>query len=122
MAISGIEKRFAGQRVQVGQLDADSGTGTCSSNAVTINKMAGVITTEALTTAAAGSQALTLTNNTIAAGDMVFVQWAGGTSTGGTPIIKAVAAAGSATITLYNKHASAAFDGTFILNFFVAKA
>lgn len=102
--------------------DADSSTVTLSSNAGTISKMAGVITTESLSTAAAGSQALTITNTLCASTDMVFVTRTGGTSAGGTPIIKAVPGSGSFVITLDNKHASAAFDGTFILSFLLVKA
>jgi hypothetical protein len=120
-------------RVKVNAIDADgnatvspmpidNGTVTLASNAGTLNRLAGRITTEALTTAAAGSQALVLTNSLVAAGDMVHVQWSGGTSTGGTPIIKAVCTASTLTITLYNKHASAAFDGTFILDYRIDKA
>lgn len=103
-------------------LDADSGTVTLSSNAGTVSKMAGVITTESLSTAAGASQALVITNTTVAATDIVLVTRSGGTSTGGTPIIKAVPTSNTITITLDNKHASAAFDGTFILSFLVVKA
>ena len=106
----------------VAQIDADSGTGTTSSSAVTVSKMAGVITTEALTTAAGANEAITLTNTLIAAGDMVFVQYAGGTNTNEEFVIKATAGSGSATITLYNTHVSAALDGTVIFNFLVIKA
>jgi len=90
---------------------------TLSSNAGTANpdRLAMQVTTEALTTAAAASQALTINHGRAEAGDYVQVTWNGGTSAAGTPVIKAVATAGVITVTLYNKHASAAFDGTFIL-------
>jgi hypothetical protein len=101
---------------------ADSGTVTLSSNAGTLSKMAGVITTEALTTAAGAGQALTITNTLAATTSIVLVTRTGGTSTGGTPIIKAVPTASTITITLDNKHASAAFDGTFILSFLLILA
>lgn len=103
-------------------LDADSGTVTLSSNAGTISKMAGVITTESLSTAAAGAQALTITNTLCAATDIVLITRLGGTSAGGTPIFKAVPGSGSFVITVDNKHASAAFDGTFIIGFLLIKA
>jgi hypothetical protein len=103
-------------------LDSDSGTVTLSSNAGTVSKMAGVITTESLTTAAGASQALTITNTLCASTSLVFVTRSGGTSTGGTPVIKAVPGSGSFVITLDNKHASAAFDGTFILSFLLVLA
>jgi hypothetical protein len=105
-----------------GVFDADSGTVTLSSHAGTVSKMAGVITTESLTTAAGASQALTITNTLCATTSIVLVTRAGGTSAGGTPIIKAVPGNGSFVITLDNKHASAAFDGTFILGFLLIKA
>lgn len=103
-------------------LNVDSGTVTLVSNAGTLSKMAGTITTEALTTAAAASQALTITNTLCAAADHVFLVRAGGTSAGGTPVMKVVPGVGSFVITLDNKHASAAFDGTFILKFLLLKS
>lgn len=105
-----------------GSINTDSGTGTCSSNAVTISKMAGVITTESLSTAAAGSQAITLTNTLIAAGDLVILTKAGGTNTRRNFHVEAVAGSGSATITIYNTEPTNALDGTIILNFLVLKA
>lgn len=98
-----------------------AGVVTLSTNAGTLSQLSGRITTEALTTAAAASQALTITNTLCAAADLIQVTWTGGTSTGGTPIIKVVPGAGSFVITIYNKHASAAFDGTFILSFVIGK-
>jgi hypothetical protein len=105
-----------------GTINADSGTVTLSTNAGTVSKMAGVITTEALTTAAGASQALTITNTLCATTSILLVTRAGGTSTGGTPIMKAVPGSGSFVITLDNKHAAAAFDGTFILSFLLMAA
>lgn len=105
-----------------GTIDADSGTVTLSSNAGTVSKMAGVITTESLTTAAGASQALVITNTLVTTTSIVLVTRTGGTSAGGTPIIKAVPTANTITIALDNKHASAAFDGTFILSFLVLAA
>lgn len=105
-----------------GTIDADSGVVTLSTNAGTLSKMAGVITTEALTTAAGSAQALTITNTLCASTSIILVTRSGGTSTGGTPIIKAVPGAGSFVITLDNKHASAAFDGTFILSYLLILA
>lgn len=96
-------------------------TVTLSANAGTLSRLSGVITTEALTTAAAGTQALTITNTLCAAADVVLISRAGGTSAGGTPIFKAVPGAGSFVITVDNKHASAAFDGTFIIGFLIVK-
>lgn len=105
-----------------GTLDADSDVVTLSSNAGTVSKMAGVITTETLTTAAAGTQALTITNTLVAATDIILITQNGGTNTGGTPVFKAVPGAGSFVITVDNKHASVAFNGTFVIGFLLIKA
>lgn len=118
---TGTVSQFKDQNLQAERLDLKNGTGTCSTNAVTINAAAGVITTESLTTAAGSSQAITLTNSFIASTDMLFVHQNGGTSTTGTLEINSVPGSGSATITLTNRHASAAFNGTFILAFLVVK-
>ena len=102
-------------------IDESIGTGTCVSNAVTINKRVCLVTTESLTTAAGAAQAITLTNSEIGSTDALLVTHNGGTDTNGSLEIKAVAGAGSATITLTNRHASAAFNGTFILGVMVIK-
>lgn len=95
---------------------------TCSSNAATCSRLSGIITSESLVTAAGSSQALTITNTFVAATDIVIVTQQGGTSTTGSVEVKAVPGAGSFVITLTNRHASAAFNGTFILGFQVIKA
>lgn len=100
----------------------DSGTATCSSNAATLSKRSGVITSESLTTAAGSGQDLTITCTECAATDILLVTRVGGTSTAGTPLIKAVPGDGSFVITVDNKHASAALNGTFKIAFFLIKA
>jgi hypothetical protein len=102
-------------------LEVESGAVTLSSNAGTLSQLAGKITTESLTTAAAGSQALTITNTLVAATDIILISRQGGTSANGTPVMKVVPGSGSFVITLDNKHASAAFNGTFIIGFLVIK-
>jgi hypothetical protein len=102
-----------------GKLRADAGAVTLASNAGTLNKIAGQITTEALTTAAAGAQELTVTCDQVVAGDLILVTRNGGTSATGTLEMKAVAGAGSFVVTLTNRHASAAFNGTFIIGFVI---
>lgn len=99
-------------------------TGVCSSNAVTINDYSGKITTEDLTTAQNAIETITLTNDKIAANDLVFVTLANGTNTQGTPMLGLVTpAAGSCTIKVINKHAtSQALNGTLKLGFMVVKA
>lgn len=118
---TGTVRQWRKSNVQMERLDIANGTGTTSTNAVTINAGCGVITTESLTTAAGASQAITLTNSFIASTDMLMMTINGGTSTTGSIEVRAVPGSGSATITLYNRHASAAFNGTFILAFLVVK-
>lgn len=103
-------------------LDTDSTTATLSSNAATITKRFAQITTESLSTAAAASQALTITLAGVAATDLAFITPAGGTDTNGTATWNAVCTTNTVTITVTNRHASAAFNGTFIINLMVLKA
>jgi hypothetical protein len=109
-----------------GQIDVDSGTttavGTGGTSTATLSKMAGVVTTDAITTAAGASHVMTITNTLVAIGDLIMVSKNGGSNTGGTPIFSAVAGAGTITVTIANKHASAAFAGTEIFSFLVLKA
>lgn len=104
-----------------GKISADVGVVTLASNAGTLNAIAGKVTTEALTTAAAGAQALVLTNDLVDAADIVIATINGGTSTTGSAELKAVATADTITFTLTNRHASAAFNGTFIIGYLVIK-
>ena len=106
-----------------GTIDSDSGTATASAGAATVSKMAGVVTTESLTTAAAAAYTLTLTNTTIAATDMVFASVANGTNSAGIPIVgKITPGSGSCTIGIENQHGSNAFNGTLKISFLVIKA
>lgn len=110
--------------VGASKLTLDSGTKTASATAgaATLNKMAGVITSEALTTAAGADYTLTLTNSDIAAADQVFASVSLGTATTGTPVITTTkAAAGSVAIIIQNIHATAALNGTVKIAFMVLK-
>lgn len=110
--------------VTTNALHVDTGTKTAAatSGAATLNKMAGVITSESLTTAAGADYTLTLTNSDIAAADQVFASVQNGSNTGGDPALFSVAtAAGSATIIVRNGHATAAFNGTIKISFLVVK-
>jgi hypothetical protein len=103
-------------------LDTGTKTATASSGAATLNKMAGVITSESLTTAALASYTLTLTDSDIAATDQVFVSVANGTNSAGTPAISTVApGTGAVVIVIANAHATAAFNGTLKISFAVLK-
>lgn len=103
-------------------LDAGTKTATATSGAATLNKMAGVITSESLTTAAGADYTLTLTNSDIAAADQVFASVQDGSSTAGTPTIATVTpGTGQVVIVVQNIHASAAFNGTIKVSFAVIK-
>lgn len=98
-------------------------TVSATAGAATLAALAGVVTSEALTTAAAAEYTLTLTDSLIAAADVVLASAGLGTSTQGTPAIGGVTvSAGVAVITVTNVHASEAFNGTIKIAFAVIKA
>lgn len=100
------------------------GTGAATAGAATVNALQGKVTSESLTTAQNAIYTLTLTNDQIAAGDIVLASVANGTNTQGTPMIGRIQpAAGSVVIQVINKHASAeALNGTVVVSFVVLKA
>lgn len=117
------ETKYRNALLQMDGVASEFETGTCVSDAVTINSHMCLITTEAKTTSQNGVETITLTNDKIAVGDMVLVTLHNGTNTAGSPVLGVVdKAAGSAVITFHNKHASAvAFDGTLELHVVVIK-
>jgi hypothetical protein len=93
-------------------------TATASSGAATLNQPSGIITTEALTTAAGATYTLVVTNSTVAATDQVYAAVYYGSSTTGRPAITTVTpGSGTVTIIVQNIHASAALNGTLKINF-----
>lgn len=97
-------------------------TATASAGAATLSKSQGVVTTEALTTAAGATYTLTLTNTTIAATDILLVSVGNGTNSAGTPAVATVTpGASSAVIVIRNAHASNAFNGTLTIGFLDVK-
>jgi hypothetical protein len=112
-----------------GALVSDDGTktatatGTGATGTATLSKTQGKITTGALTTAAAATHVLTLTNTKIAAADTVLVTVGKGTATTGIPTVADVTpGAGSVVITIQNIAAAAAINGTLVVGFLVLKA
>lgn len=103
-------------------LDLDSQTGTLSSNAITATKYAGVITSESLTTAAGAAQAFVITLSGVAAGDLAFIQRAGGTNTRVNFNLSAVTTSNTLTVTLNNTEPTNAINGTVIFNYWILKA
>jgi len=107
--------------VEVDGLETAIGAVTAVAAAATLNAVAGIITSEALTTAQNAIYALTLTNSKIDANSLVFVTVEDGTNTQGTPMVGQVKpGAGTCTIEVINKHASAeALNGTIKIRFMV---
>lgn len=109
-----MSKLFAG-----GSFDATVATATLSSAAATLNKAAGRITTEALTTAAEATETFTITNDQVTANSVVLVvisEYAGN----GTPVLAQVnPAAGSFVVTVVNSSAATALDAALKFDFVV---
>jgi hypothetical protein len=80
------------------------------------------VTTEALTTAGGASQAIVITNTTVAAGDIILIGKQGGTNTVKAYDIEAVATTNTITATIYNNTAATQLNGTIIFSFLVIKA
>ena len=115
---------FTAPDATVSRIHVDTGTktATATAGAATLAKMAGVITSEALTTIAGATYTLTLTNTDVAAADQVFASVQLGTATTGMPTVTTVTpAAGSVVIIVQNIHASAALNGAIKISFLVAK-
>lgn len=103
-----------------GSILLDRGTATSTAGAATINHQSGVVTTEALTTAAASAYAFTLTNSRITTSSIVLLQLMGGTNTTRGIELRAIPGTGSATLSLYNNNvAGTALNGTLIFGFVV---
>ena len=120
--LSGTDSRQQNQQVAIGQLQVGSSTGTASSNAVTINAASGVITTESLTTAAGATQNITLTNDRVAAGDMVFAMVDANGSAGQPAVANVTLTAGQVVFAVRNLHASNALNAAVKIYFVINKA
>jgi hypothetical protein len=102
-------------------LDTGTKTATASSGAATLNKSAGIITTEALSTAAGSDYTLTLTNSQIAAGDQAFVS-VDSNGSAGLPLAYSVKTTSTTlTVIVRNVHASAAFNAAIKIAFAILK-
>lgn len=119
---------LTGPAVAAGNLAVDGnirglcGTATATAGAATLANKCGVVTSESLSTAAAGEYTLTVTNTAVAAADICVASAGLGTATEGTPGVGGVTpAAGSVVITVTNLHTSQALNGTIKVNFFCFK-
>jgi Kef-type K+ transport system membrane component KefB len=120
--ITGTSSTNQQQQFRVGQLQVGAGTVTAVSNAATLAFGSGIITTESLTTAAGATQAITLTNSRIAAGDMVFSSIDPGSSTGTPTIANIAVSANTAVFLIRNAHASVALNAPVKISFMINKA
>jgi hypothetical protein len=104
------------------KLDTGTKTATASAGAATLNKSSGIITTEALTTAAGAAYTLVLTNNQIAAGDLAVVSVDANGSTGTPHVSSAKTTANTLTVVITNIHATVAFNAALKIAFAIFKA
>lgn len=106
--------------MDLGAVRMTTTTGTAASGAVTASGELVQITSEALSTAAAATYTLTITNTRVAATSTCLATVKLGGSTAGTPAITSVTpAAGSVVVIVKNTHASDAFNGSIIVDVLV---
>jgi hypothetical protein len=89
---------------------------------VTLSKLCGTITTQATSLAAGASVQFTVTNTTVAAGDVVVAAIQSGPTNTSTSVHVVTVAAGSFKLELRNDHASVADTGAALINFAVLKS
>lgn len=95
---------------------------TNRTTAVTVNTLSGAITTQATSLPAQTSAAFTVTNSTVAVGDVVVLSVRSGPTGLKTICTVTTVAAGSFQINMFNTDASVADTGAAIINFAVIKA
>lgn len=124
---TGTNKVHRKEAVQLSVLEVPMpATAAATAGAATLNQASGVITSEAITTAAAGFYTLTLTNSLIDVNTLVFASarlgTASGASTQGHPSVADIQeAAGSVVIAVKNVDAAAAFNGTIQVKYTVIR-
>lgn len=91
---------------------------------VTLSKLTGTITTNNASLAAESAAEFTVTNTTVAIGDVVVVAQQSGSDGGNTDVFVSTVAAGSFKIKVANNNAAggAAETGAILINFAVIKA
>lgn len=97
---------------------------TNRSTGVTLSKITGTITTINTSLAAETAATFTVTNTTVAVGDVVIVAIQSGSNGGNTTVTVTTVAAGSFNLTVANQNASGgtAETGAILINFAVIKA
>ena len=106
-----------------GEIRASShGAATAVAGAATLNTAMGTITSESITTAAGAPYTLTLTNNHISTATAVLVTVDNGTNnTAGIEVGRITPGNGTATILVWNRHATAPLNGTLKISFVVVR-
>lgn len=99
------------------QLIPSKSTATAAAGAVTLHAQAGIITTEALSTAAGATYTLTLTNSFINASSVVLVSPDKASSTGTPCLAYVTPGANTATIVIQNIHSATAFNAAIKIAF-----
>lgn len=95
---------------------------TSRATGVTLNTLAGTITTDPTSLAAGAEATFTVTNSKVAATDVpVCAVKSGGTTPGSTHAVVTAVAAGSFDITVNNLHASIADTAALVINFQVLR-
>lgn len=96
------------------------GTASAASGSATLHGNVGVITSESLTTAANGTYTLTIGCNQITPKSVVIPVLSNGSNTQGDPTIATVTPGESkVVVTVVNRHATQALNGTLKISFFV---
>lgn len=95
---------------------------TNRSTGVTLSKLSGQITTINTSLAFGAYATFTVTNTTVAIGDVVVVSQQSGSNSGNTNVYVSTTAAGSFAITVYNAATATAETGAIIINFAVIKS
>lgn len=111
LAVLAIPQARAADEAISGNLRLACGTASATAGAATLANKCGVITSEALTTAAGSTYTLTLTNTVAAAADIVVWAVDNGTNTGGAPAPQR-ATPGSGTIAFTVKNLTDGANGT----------
>lgn len=112
---------FAADLALDGFLRGQCGTITESGNAATLNNKCGVITTASITAPSGSEYLVTLTNSTVAAGDIVLWSVGNGSSTTGL-VTMGRATVTASTVAFSVRQATATnFNGTLLITYFVLK-
>jgi|ERR1700691_1148461 len=122
LASGGTPQTVAATAFQVccAAMELISNTATSTVHAATLNTVAGMITTESLSTAAGSTYTFTLTNSLLIAGAAApQVQVKNGTNTQGSfQVTSVVNATGSTVISILNT-GTLAFNGTILIGFHI---